>query len=130
VRSDSITHAMRKVIPALGLSNLTVHDLRRTGSTTLTPERLRMTPFIRSKVLGHRTDAGGGASVSMLHYDANEYVIDKRDALERWATLLTEIVGDRGPDLAANENVPRGEGAPNTVDPGARLLTEALQPLL
>lgn len=109
VRSDSITHAMRKVVPALGLTNLTVHDLRRTGSTALTSERLRVTPFIRSKVLGHRTDAGGGASVSMLHYDANEYVVDKRDALERWAKLLAEIVGDRGPDRAANENVPSGD---------------------
>jgi len=123
VRGDSITHAMRKVIPALGLQNLCVHDLRRTGSTALTSERLRVTPFIRSKVLGHRTDAGGGASVSMLHYDANEYVVDKRDALERWAKLLAEIVGDRGPDLAANENVPRGEGAPKSADPGIHHFT-------
>lgn len=123
VRSDSITHAMRKAIPALGLRDLTVHDLRRTGSTALTSERLRVTPFIRSKVLGHRTDAGGGASVSMLHYDANEYVVDKRDALDRWAKLLTEIVGDRGPDLAANENAPRGEGAPKSGDPGAHRFT-------
>jgi len=106
VRGDSISHAMGKVIPALGLKNLTVHDLRRTGSTALTSERLRVTPFIRSKVLGHRTDAGGGASVSMLHYDANEYVSDKRDALDRWARLLGEIVGDSGPGQAANENAP------------------------
>lgn len=123
VRSDSITHAMRKVVPALGLTNLTVHDLRRTGSTAMTSERLRVTPFIRSKVLGHRTDAGGGASVSMLHYDANEYVVDKRDALDRWATLLASIVGDRGPDVAANENVPRGEGEPKSGDPDAHRFT-------
>jgi integrase len=111
VRGDSITHAMRKVVPALGLSNLTVHDLRRTGSTLMTSERLRVTPFIRSKVLGHRSDAGGGAAVSMLHYDANEYVSDKRDALERWARLLRQIVDDGGPDRAANENTPLRSGS-------------------
>lgn len=109
VRGDSITHAMRKVVPALELKDLTVHDLRRTGSTLMTSERLRVTPFIRSKVLGHRTDTGGGAAVSLLHYDANEYVSDKRDALDRWATLLMSIVGDTGPGLAANENAPDGD---------------------
>lgn len=108
VRGDSITHAMRKAIPSLGLADLTVHDLRRTGSTLMTSERLRVTPFIRSKVLGHRTATGGGAAVSMLHYDANEYVVDKRDALERWANLLGLIVGATGPDVAANENAPLG----------------------
>jgi integrase len=92
VRGHSVTYALRRVRTAIGLSDLNVHDLRRTGSTIMTSERLGISPFIRSKVLGHRADTGGGALVSMLHYDANEYVVEKRRALEAWAKLLDEIV--------------------------------------
>lgn len=95
VRGDSVTHAMRAVCSALELEDATVHDLRRTGSTLMTSERLGIQPFIRSKVLAHRGDTGGGSAVSMLHYDANEYVAEKRKALTAWEGLLLEIVGER-----------------------------------
>lgn len=95
VRPDSLTHAMDRVREALGIEGLTIHDLRRTGSTMLTGERLGVSPFIRSKVLGHSTDTGGGAAVSSAHYDLNEYLPDKRRALEAWEGLLLEIVGER-----------------------------------
>lgn len=91
-RGDSVYHAMRSLCLALGIENATVHDLRRTGSTALTSERLGVMPFIRSKVLSHGSDTGGGSSVSMLHYDANEYVSEKRKALASWETLLLYIV--------------------------------------
>ena len=97
VRGDSVTHAMGDICKAIGLKNATVHDLRRTGSTMMTSERLKVMPFIRSKVLGHRNDAGGGAAVSVLHYDANEYVSEKRQALEAWADLLIKIVSAQEP---------------------------------
>ena len=82
---------------ALKIKDASPHDLRRTGSTVLTSERLGVSPFIRSKVLGHRADAGGGSAVSMIHYDTNEYVAEKRRALEEWEGLLLEIVGERPP---------------------------------
>ncbi|MBP6879144.1 MAG: tyrosine-type recombinase/integrase [Phenylobacterium sp.] len=94
-RPDSLSHAMAEITLALGIVDATPHDLRRTGSTAMTSERLRVSPFIRSKVLGHTSDAGGGAAVSAAHYDANEYVADKRDALEAWEGLLLEIAGER-----------------------------------
>ena len=95
VRPDSLTHAMTRVREAIGVSGAHIHDLRRTGSTALTSERLGVSPFIRSAVLGHSTDAGGGASVSHVHYDANDYLPAKRAALEAWEALLLEIVGER-----------------------------------
>ncbi|HYC98482.1 tyrosine-type recombinase/integrase [Brevundimonas sp.] len=95
ITADSLTHALAKLRPVAGIEGVTVHDLRRTGSTLMTGERLGVSPFIRSKVLGHGSDAGGGASVSMLHYDANEYLTEKRRALEAWENLLLEIVGER-----------------------------------
>lgn len=95
IRPDSITHAMAALTGGVGVVNATPHDLRRTGATLMTSERLGVSPFIRSQVLSHRSDAGGGASVSMAHYDTNDYLPEKRRALEAWEGLLLEIVGER-----------------------------------
>ena len=93
-RPDSIYHAMIDLVTAKKIKHATPHDLRRTGSTALTSERIGVAPFIRSKVLGHRSDTGGGSAVSMKHYDANEYIVDKRNALTAWQDLVLEIVGE------------------------------------
>lgn len=94
VMPDSMTRALQRLTTALKIEGATVHDLRRTVSTNLTSERCGVTPFIRSKVLGH-LDAGGGAVVSSVHYDANSYLTEKRKALQIWSALLMEIVGER-----------------------------------
>jgi len=91
----SVTHAMKPVTDALGIAEVSPHDIRRTGSTALTSERLGVSPFIRSQVLSHTTDTGGGAAVSGRHYDANTYVTEKRAALQAWEDLVLEIVGER-----------------------------------
>lgn len=91
IKPASVTHAMGRLRVGLGIEGLTVHDIRRTVSTNLTSERCGVAPFIRSKVLGH-LDAGGGAMVSVVHYDANTYVSEKRRALEIWAAVLVAIV--------------------------------------
>jgi len=97
MNGPSMNQALNAVLWARAIDNGTVHDIRRTGSTLMTSERLGVSPFIRSKVLGH-TDAGGGAQVTATHYDANSYVGEKRAALERWQRLLGTIVG-AGPRL-------------------------------
>jgi integrase len=94
MREDSVTHAMEEVIKVLGINPASPHDLRRTASTMATSERLGISPFIRSKLLAHSTASGGGAAVSSIHYDANEYVAEKRQALARWAELLLKIVAN------------------------------------
>ncbi len=85
---------MADLVKALGITKASPHDLRRTGSTALTSERLGVSPHIRSKVLGHTSDAGGGAAVSSTHYDANSYVAEKRRAIDGWEGLLLEITGE------------------------------------
>ncbi len=95
IRPDAITHAMAHLCLVLGIKNASPHDIRRTGSTTLTSERLGFIPLIRSRVLSHGSDTGGGAPVSSNHYDVNEYLSEKRKALTAWEGLLLEIVGDR-----------------------------------
>lgn len=91
VHPASVTHALTRLKVGLGIRGPTVHDLRRTMSTNMTSERCGVTPFIRSKVLGH-IDAGGGAVVSSVHYDFNTYIVEKRRALRAWCTLLLKIV--------------------------------------
>jgi hypothetical protein len=95
IRPLSLSLALHRAKTAIGLDiDATLHDMRRTVSTNLTSERCGVSPFVRSKVLGH-IDAGGGAMVSMIHYDVNDYLAEKRRALEIWARVLLKIVGDR-----------------------------------
>lgn len=94
MNGPSMNVALTAVVRACGIEDGTIPDIRRTGSTLMTSERLNTSPFIRSKVLGH-CDAGGGAQVSMQRYDANTYVREKRAALAQWQQLLARIVGER-----------------------------------
>lgn len=94
IRAASVTHALARLKEGLHLAEPTIHDLRRTVSTNLTSERCGVSPFIRSKVLGH-IDAGGGAMVSAVHYDANTYLAEKRRALEIWSRLLAKILSGK-----------------------------------
>lgn len=91
----SLTHALAKLRTCIGIDGAHIHDLRRTGSSALTSERIGVSPHIRSQVLGHGSDAGGGAAVSATFYDVNTYLPEKRRALEAWENLLLEIVGER-----------------------------------
>lgn len=92
MRGDSVTHAMVDVVKAASLAGVTLHDLRRTGSTAMTSERLNVSPFVRSLVLGH-VASGGGAAVTREHYDRNLYIGEKRAALASWENLVLDIVG-------------------------------------
>ncbi len=56
-------------------------------------ERLGFPRFTVSKVLNHASDTGNAASVTSV-YDRNEYLPEKRRALDAWAIRLLEIVED------------------------------------
>jgi len=100
IKPLSLTHAMAKLRTCINVQGAHIHDLRRTGATALTSERLGVPPHVRSQVLGHGSDAGGGAAVSSIFYDVNDYLPEKRRALEAWESLLLEIVGQRSPASA------------------------------
>ncbi|HWK32121.1 MAG TPA: integrase arm-type DNA-binding domain-containing protein [Hyphomicrobium sp.] len=95
VRPDSLTHAMTGLMVALGMKSASPHDLRRTAATAMASERLSVSPFVVSRVLAHRSDAGGGAAVTLAHYNLHDYAPEKRRALEAWEGLLLEIVGEK-----------------------------------
>lgn len=89
----AFTRAMSRICDAMGIENATPHDLRRTGATNLTSERVGIPRFIVSQVLGHSGDTGGGAAVTGT-YDRNDYLKEKRRALNAWSIRLIEIVSE------------------------------------
>ena len=84
-------NAPARIATALAIADATPHDFRRTGSTNITGERIGIPRFIVSRVLNQISDTGGAAAVTAV-YDRNEYLADKRRALDEWAALLMEIV--------------------------------------
>ncbi len=79
------------------MGDIRPHDLRRTGATNLTGEELGFSRFIVSQVLNHSSDTGNGAAVTSV-YDRNEYLPEKRRALDAWALQLLQIVGKGSQD--------------------------------
>jgi len=69
---------------ATALTNWRFHDLRRTARTNLAS--LGVAPFIAELILGHQQK--GVHAV----YDTHRYQAEKREALERWASRLRDIV--------------------------------------
>jgi integrase len=96
----AFSRAMKRLTTPLGIVDATPHDFRRTGTTNITGERIGIPRFIVSRVLNQLADTGGAAAVTGI-YDRNEYLTEKRRALEAWSALLLEITGDkkRGPNV-------------------------------
>ena len=92
----ALTRAMKRITNHQKIKDATPHDFRRTGSTAMTSERLGIPRFHVSAVLNHISDTGGAAAVTAV-YDRNQYLPQKRVALEKWAQRLREIVGEIEP---------------------------------
>jgi integrase len=80
---DTIDARAAELAPP-GLAEWRFHDLRRTARTNLAS--LGVTPFIAELVIGHQQ-----AGVHKV-YDLHRYQSEKREALERWAYKLRDIV--------------------------------------
>lgn len=81
----AMTRAVNRMCARMNLPLGSPHDFRRTGATTLTNEAYRVRRFIVGKVLGHT--AQDGAAVTAI-YDRNEYLPEKREALDAWGRHL------------------------------------------
>jgi integrase len=91
IDAANLTRAFIAVAKQAGISNAQLHDLRRTGATAMTSERVGVQRFIVSCVLNHASDKGDAAAVTAV-YDRNAYLPEKRRALEAWGALLVEVV--------------------------------------
>jgi integrase len=79
----------------------TFHDLRRTARSLMA--RARVDSDVAERVLGYAVSGVRGV------YDRHQYENEKRDALERLATLLEQIVKS-SPDAAVVPFAPRRKG--------------------
>ena len=68
-----------------GVTAWRLHDLRRSARTGLA--ELGIPEIIAEKILGHAE-----RNVLAKIYNRYEYADEKRDAMERWATRLREII--------------------------------------
>lgn len=109
INRHSLSRAMKRLVTSVGIANAVVHDLRRTGATAITGERIGIPRFIVSRTLNQISDHGGAATVTAV-YDRNEYLADKRRALDAWAALLHTIVTGQQPSNKVVDLVgmPRG----------------------
>ena len=87
----AMDRAMKRLTSSVNVTDATPHDLRRTGATAITSERIGISRFIVSRVLNHISDAGGAGAATGV-YDRNEYLFEKRKALDAWSALLVKIV--------------------------------------
>ena len=78
-----LTRAMARSCKSIGMEHASPHDLRRTGRTMLTSERVGVGYEVAERVVAHLV----GSAVSRV-YDRNEYLREKRAALAAWADVL------------------------------------------
>ena len=90
VQAPTLTRAFIDVAALAKVRGARLHDLRRTGATEMTSERIGISRFIVSRVLNHASDTGDAAAVTGV-YDRNAYLPDKRRALDAWAKRLEQI---------------------------------------
>ncbi|MBU6408170.1 MAG: site-specific integrase [Alphaproteobacteria bacterium] len=81
-----LTRAMARCSKLLEMTPAGAHDLRRTGRTMITSERVGVSYETAERVIAHLV----GSSVSRV-YDRNEYLAEKRAALESWAREILRV---------------------------------------
>jgi len=77
--------AVIRIQDRIGIPHWTTHDLRRTFATQL-GETLNVDPVVIEKCLGHKMPK------IMATYNKNEMLPQRQEALERWATFISELV--------------------------------------
>lgn len=82
----------RKIDAATGVTNWTLHDLRRTCSSTL--HRLGFPPHIVEATIGHRAAIGVAAV-----YNRHQYNSEKRTALDAWARFVVDNAEGKSADV-------------------------------
>lgn len=95
---EALSHVARRLCRRLGFK-FTPHDLRRTATTQM--GKLGIERFIRGRILNHSDQSVTGI------YDLYEYLREKREALQRWADhleqLVMENVGSGPPQLRVRD---------------------------
>ena len=82
--------ATKKIREQSGVSDFRLHDLRRTAATYMAG--LSVDRTVLGKILNHKGLSGDGQVTAI--YDRYEYFDEKREALQRWADHLDQVLTD------------------------------------
>ncbi|HHT0594987.1 TPA: tyrosine-type recombinase/integrase [Legionella anisa] len=80
----AIAKAVSRIQTRVGIPHWTAHDLRRTVATQL-GQTLNIDPVVIEKCLGHKMPK------IMATYNKNEMLPQRKEALEKWATLIHDL---------------------------------------
>jgi integrase len=84
-RHDSLNHSLSRFIEKKAMKKFSPRDLRRTFKTLGASFGLSLE--IRNRLQGHAmTDVGS------VYYDRHDYLLEKRDAMERWCSGLEKLL--------------------------------------
>lgn len=90
ISNTAPNHALRRVLKAAGVENVTIHDFRRLVASGIA--RLGFGDDVIGAVLNHASK-----SVTAKHYNRHKYEMEKRRALEAWAMEVMRLVGEAAP---------------------------------
>ena len=82
---NALPRAISRIQDKVGTPEWTAHDLRRTFATQL-DETLDVDPVVIEKCLGHKMPR------IMATYNKNEMLPQRKEALEKWALLVHNLV--------------------------------------
>ena len=82
---NALPRAIRRIQKRVGIPEWTAHDLRRTFATQL-GETLNIDPVVIEKCLGHKMPR------IMATYNKNEMLPQRKEALEKWAEYIQNLV--------------------------------------
>jgi integrase len=91
----SVSKAMERTRAALGIADVTIHDLRRTVGTRMS--ELGVPRDVRERILNHGGKRAGDLTDGV--YNRYEFDAEKQAALELWADALDVILGRRLPEV-------------------------------
>lgn len=80
----------RRLDKATGVRDWMIRDIRRTVATYLASPPLKCDEHIVARVLSHKQ--AQNASITARVYNTYDYMEDRRDALDRWASELERII--------------------------------------
>jgi len=83
---SGFTKLKRRLDSASGVSEWTLHDLRRTGATAMA--RLEIAPHVIERILNHSTGTLGGVAGI---YNRFKYLPEMRSALTRWTGHVSAL---------------------------------------
>ena len=84
---NALPRAIKRIEDRVGIQSWTAHDLRRTFATQL-GQTLHIDPVVIEKCLGHKMPK------IMATYNKNEMLPQRKDALNRWAQHVEDLLQD------------------------------------